>query len=143
MVGYALIMESMFNKWSGEKAPPTVKRQTGFCNTTDTYYKTVEPELVYRGFSLEMFATEAEYPEHRAECETIINKICLGTVTESEKLCLFNKLSMCTCCWRHMHMRPDKCCKTHKLVAAIAQQWEHVECDCECRHMMRFLADNM
>jgi hypothetical protein len=83
------------------------------------------------------------YENQEAECETITNKICLGTATESEKLGLFNKLSKCTCCWRHMHMRPDKCCKTHVFVAVLVQKWNHDECVCECRHMMRFLAYNM
>lgn len=128
------MFEYTYNNKSGNSAPPLIQRQKGYCKTTDPNYQPTQTESTDMIF--------ADY-EHKDECDTIVERIYWGSATQAEKQTLYDKLSVCTCCWRHLHMRPDKCAKNHKFVPALAHVWDHVECNCPCRHMMRLLASNM
>ena len=123
-----------YNDQSDGMAPPPVRRQKAYCKTTDLRRKSTQTESIDQIF--------ADY-KHKNECDNIVELIQCDSATSAEKHALYDKLCVCTCCWRHLHMRPDKCAKDHELIPAIVQSWHAVECHCLCRHMMRLIARNM
>lgn len=76
------------------------------------------------------------------ECDSMIEKLKTGCATTIEKQSLFDKLALCDCCWRHMDNRPSCCAHNHVVLSAIINNYYVTPCNCNCRHIMRLLADN-
>jgi|LauGreDrversion4_2_1035121.scaffolds.fasta_scaffold348662_1 hypothetical protein len=54
---------------------------------------------------------------------------------------LFRGISLCSCCWRHCHNRPesDTSSESRSILNTVTQEMitQSPECHCPCRHFMR------